>query len=80
MSAPGRGGPSVVGGDALPANGGGPGPEGRVVGGSLAPPRSLPGDSPYSPMVPSLMRWQSGLKSLMAYRTLMVPRTLLFWV
>ena len=35
---------------------------------------------PYSPMVPSLMRWQFGRNSRMAKSTFSVPTTLLTWV
>ena len=35
---------------------------------------------PYSPIVPSLMRWHSGAYSLMAYIRLMLPMTLLVCV
>ena len=35
---------------------------------------------PYSPMVPSLTRWQSGTNSRIAYSRFSVPATLLTWV
>jgi hypothetical protein len=35
---------------------------------------------PYSPIVPSLTRWMSGLISAMAYSRFSVPTTLFCWV